>query len=65
MEARRILGRDQQEEQMRGAAVERVEVHAALMAAEDADNAVNSGEFAVGYRDTVADRGRAEPLTFG
>ena len=62
MQARRILGRDQQKKQVRGPAVERIEVDAALMAPEDADDAADTGELAVGNCDAVADRGRTQPL---
>src|SRR6516225_2368564 len=62
MQAGRILGRDQDEENMGRIAVQRFEIHARTMASESADDPVGTAQLAVRNRDPVADRGRAEPL---
>src|SRR6185369_16220516 len=62
MLADRILGGDQQKEQVGRAAVERIEIDPASMAAKRTDDPLQAGHLAVRDGDAVADRRAAEPL---
>src|SRR6185436_16296314 len=57
-----VLRRDEQEEEVRRLAVERVEVDALRMAAERAEDALQRPQLAVRDGDSVADRSAAEAL---
>src|SRR5712692_9870450 len=65
MKAGRIFGRNQQKKQMGGLSVERLEIDPLQMPPEDSEDAVYAANLAVMYRDSVADRGRAQPFPFG
>src|SRR5215470_15612825 len=60
--SRRVLGRDEHEEEVRRAAVHRVEVDAVARAADARDELADGVELAVRDGDALADRRRGEPL---
>ena len=64
MKTGRILGRDQQKEELGRAAVQRFEVHALRAAAEHAEDSGDAPELAMRDGDAVADRGRSQPFAF-
>src|SRR5690242_19577677 len=59
-----ILRRDQQEKELGGIAVQRIEIDAAGAAAEHAQDAGDSSKLAMRDGDAVADSGGAQALAF-
>jgi hypothetical protein len=61
---RRVLRCDEQEEQMRRLAVERLKIDAGPAARERGDHPPHAGQLPVRDRDAVAERGAVQPLAF-